>query len=100
MTDYNADQPCGPADLEKDPNDTILVTVNWASVLNGDTIATSSWELPDGMTEGTNAGTGSIRTCKVSGGDIGRIYRVVNRITTTTGGLQFDKTTRVLVRER
>lgn len=98
--DYGISIPCPPADQTKDENDTILLTFRWAKELNGDTIATSSFELPDGMTEGTNGGTGSVRTCKVSGGTEGNTYRVVNRITTTTGGLQFDKTQRVLVRER
>lgn len=100
MTDYGTTSVCPPADLEKDADDTILVTFHWARELAGDTIATSAFELPDGMTEGTNGGTGSVRTCKVSGGSEGGVYRVVNRITTTTGGLQFDKTLRVLVRER
>lgn len=98
MSDYAVSNPCPPANLEKDPDSTILLTFLWAAELDGDTIATSSFELPDGMTEGTNAGTGSYRTCKVSGGDCGRVYRVTNRITTATGGLTLDKTQRVLVR--
>lgn len=100
MTDYDIDPIARPVDYVKDPDDTILVTMKWAKELAGDTIATSSWTLPDGMTEGTNGGTGTTRACKVSGGSEGGIYRVVNRITTTTGGLQFDKTVRVIVRER
>jgi hypothetical protein len=100
VSDYEEAQSTCPADYEKDPDSTILIPFHWAKELDGDTIATSDFILPDGMTEGTNGGTGSTRTVKVSGGDCGGLYRVTNRITTTTGGLTLDKTVRVLVRER
>jgi hypothetical protein len=98
--DYGVDHPYYPADYQKDPDSTILLRFDWARELDGDTIATSAFELPDGMTEGTNGGTGSYRTCQVSGGTLGSSYRVTNRITTTAGGLTLDKTYRVLVREQ
>jgi hypothetical protein len=100
VTDYDVEYENRPADYEKDPDSTILLTFHWAQELDGDTIATSDFILPDGLTEGTNGGTGSYRTVKVSGGDCNMVYRVTNRITTTTGGLTLDKTVRVLVRER
>lgn len=100
MSDYEEPATAYPADLVKDPDATILMRFDWAKELDGDTIATSEFLLPDGMIEGTNGGTGSYRTCKVSGGDCGGIYRVTNRITTTTGGLTLDKTQRVVVREQ
>lgn len=100
MSDYGIEYTCRPADYEKDPDSTILLPFHWAQELDGDTIATSDFLLPDGLTEGTNGGTGSLRTVKVSGGDCGRTYRVTNRITTTTGGLTLYKTVRVVVRNQ
>ncbi len=99
MTDYGEPATAYPADLEKDPDDTVRVSFPWASRLAGDTIDTSDFLLPDGLTEVDDAGTGSERTVDVSGGECGQVYRVTNRIT-TDGGLQMDWTKRVLVRER
>jgi hypothetical protein len=99
MSDYGQTAASSPADLEKDADDTIRVSFPWASRLAGDTIDTSEFLLPDGLTEEATAGTGSERTVDVSGGNCGQVYRVTNRIT-TDGGLQLDWTKRVLVRER
>lgn len=98
MIDYGAtSDPCYPADLEKDADDTILVRFNWAAKLAGETISSSDFILPDGMTEGTNSGTGSYRATLVSGGTEGSKYRVTNRIT-TSASRQLDWTKVVLVR--
>jgi hypothetical protein len=100
MTDYGEiGTPTCPADLEKDPDATIKLTFYWASQLNGETISTSDFVLPDGLTEGTNSGTGSTRATLVSGGSCGGKYRVTNRIT-TSGGRTLDQTKTVLVREQ
>lgn len=99
MTDYaETSSPSYPADLEKDPDSTIRVPFYWASQLNGETISSSDFVLPDGLTEGTNSGTGSMRATLVSGGDSGGKYRVTNRIT-TSGGRTLDQTKVVLVSE-
>lgn len=100
MSDYDEiGTPTCPADLEKDPDSTIRVPFYWASQLAGETISTSDFVLPDGLTEGTNSGTGSTRATLVSGGDCGAKYRITNRIT-TSGGRTLDQTKVVLVREQ
>lgn len=100
MTDYDLDLPYYPVDFEKDPDGVKLLRFDWARELDGDTIASVDYLLPDGLTEGTNGGTGSYRTVKVSGGTAGNVYRVTCRITTTTSAETMDKTYRVLVREQ
>ena len=100
LTDYGDNlAPDWPADLEKDPDSTIKLTFYWASQLAGETISTSDFVLPDGLTEGTNSGTGSLRATLVSGGSVDTKYRVTNRIT-TSGGRTLDQTKVVLVREQ
>jgi hypothetical protein len=99
MSDYDEiGTPTCPADVEKDPDATIKLTFHWAAQLAGETISTSDFVLPDGLTEGTNSGTGSIRATLVSGGSLDTKYRVTNRIT-TSGGRTLDQTKVVLVRE-
>ena len=97
--DYGYSAPCKPADFEKDPDATILLEYFWARDLDGDTIDTSEFLFPDGLSGGTEVEEGTKVTVLVSGGDCGRNYRVTNRIT-TDGGLTLDKTLRVLVREQ
>lgn len=89
---------CGPADYEKDPDSTVDYPFNWVPVLDGDTISTSTFLLPDGLTSVSTGNTTSSATIFVSGGSAGRIYRITNRIT-TAGGRTFDKTIRVKVSE-
>jgi hypothetical protein len=98
VSDYDETYPVCPADIEKDPDDTIRVPFEWAERLNGETISTIDYLLPDGLTEGASSGTGSSRSVLVSGGESGT-YRVTCRIT-TSGNRQLDWTQRVLVRER
>jgi len=99
VTDYGDTMtPDCPADLEKDPDNTIRVPFYWASQLGTETISASDFVLPDGLTEGTNSGSGSTRYTLVSGGSCGGKYRVTNRIT-TSGGRTLDQTKVVLVKE-
>ena len=100
MSDYG--QPsaaCGPVDATKDADDISDLSFHWAKELAGDTIDTSTFLLPDGLTEDDSSTSGSATTIRLSGGDCGKVYRVTNRIV-TDDGRQFDKTKRVAVRER
>lgn len=87
----------GHPDLEKDPDATIDIPFNWALDLDGDTISTSQFLLPDGLTSVSTSNTTTTATIFVSGGAEGRVYRVTNRVT-TAGGRTWDKTKRVLVK--
>lgn len=91
---------CGSPNYEKDPNDIEFYTFNWAPEINDDTIATSEFLLPDGLTKEDESYSveRSTGTIKVSGGQSGRIYRITHRITTVTGR-QLDQSIRILVRD-
>lgn len=99
LTDYGS-TVCAryTPDLQKDPNGTQDYVFNWAQKLDGDTISTSTFLLPDGLTSVSTANTTTTATIFVSGGTAGTIYRITNRI--TTAGLRTrDWTKYVLVSE-
>lgn len=100
MSDYGSCfDPCSPPDFEKDPDATEDYEFLWGPDLNGDTIATSTFLLPDGMTQASSSNTDTTATIFVSGGSRGVTYRVTNRIT-TAGGRTRDKTIRIKVSEQ
>jgi hypothetical protein len=88
----------GPVDYEKGPSDTEDYPFNWSGKLDGDTISTSTFLLPDGLTEVSTSNTDTTATIFVSGGSACITYRITNRIT-TAGGRTWDKTIRVRVSE-
>jgi len=100
MTDYCSTlvQQHQPS-FEKDPDETLDFPFNWKPELNGDTIFTSTFLLPDGLTQVSSANTSDTATIFVSGGSSDVIYRITNRIT-TVGGRTRDRTIRVLVTDR
>lgn len=99
-TDYNSClslqvQP----DFTKDPDETLDFPFNWKPELYGDTIFTSTFLLPDGLTLVSQSNTTNTATPFLSGGNLGVIYRVTNRIV-TVGGRTRDKTINILVTSR
>jgi len=76
---------------EKRPGSIADFGLNWAgppSFLAGDTIDTSTWEVPEGITEETNppaSKTGTTTTIWLSGGTEGQEYVLENTITTVGG---------------
>jgi hypothetical protein len=93
------------ARYEHDPNAELDYTVDWAPWLpTGDTIATSIWIVPTGLTQPvgpTNTGTLAVIWLgfNSSVGTVGEIYRVTNRIT-TVGGRKDDRSFQVWIKEQ
>lgn len=85
-------------DFSKDPDSVVDFPFNWKPELGTDTISSSTFLLPDGMTLVSESNTTNTATPFVSGGSVGLIYRIVNRID-TVGGRTYDKTIYVLIRE-
>lgn len=69
----------------KDPDEILIFGINWADYLDTDTILTSSWTVPAGVTQVNNAFTDTLATIKLSSGTLGQVYRITNRITTSAG---------------
>jgi len=69
----------------KDPDELLDYTVDWAEALGGDTIASSAWTVPSGITRGTDSNTATTATIWISGGSADQNYSLLNRITTAGG---------------
>jgi hypothetical protein len=84
---------------DKDPNEVLDYTVDWAARLDGDVIVTSVWTVPAPLVPSLESATGSATTVWLSGGVAGVIYPVLNRIT-TVAGRTMDQTTMLRVRDK
>lgn len=79
----------------KDPDSRLDWAINWAGdpdsdepgpwLVGDDTIATSQWLVPSGLNKVAEDMTTTVTTVWLTGGDLGKKYDVVNRITTTQG---------------
>jgi hypothetical protein len=65
--------------------DVLDYSFDWSAWLVSDTIATSIWEVPAGLTEESESETSEVTTIWLSGGTPGISYVVKNRITTAGG---------------
>lgn len=86
----------------KDPNDKVDYAVNWSRYLArvGDTILTSTWpNFPDGITKLSDTHDGLRAIIKLDGGTAGATYHLTNRIVTTPGARQRDRTITIRVKD-
>lgn len=88
--------------MEKDPDAVLDYGVDWSAELakhGNDTINTSTWIVPTGITKDSDSHTTTTATIWLSGGSVGKTYKVVNRIT-TVGGRTDDRTLSIQVVEK
>jgi hypothetical protein len=83
----------------KDPEATLDYVVDWSAWLDGDTIATSTWDAGAGITVESESDNETTATVWLSGGTAGTDYAVTNTIV-TDGGRTDERTIRIAVRER
>ena len=83
-----------------DPDEVLDYVRDWAPLLlDGDTISSSTWVVPDGLTKGSDSHTATTATVWLSGGTAGTDYAVVNRIV-TAGGRTHKKTLTFKIRAK
>lgn len=85
-----------------DPNAKLDYAVKWTTWLEaGETIATSTWIVPAGITQATPppGEAAGVATIWLSGGTLGQVYRVTNRVTTSLGRTD-DRSIQIYVQER
>ena len=59
---------------------------DWSDWLaSGETISSSSWSIPGGLTEGTSDNSTTQTSVWISGGIVGQNYTIINTITTSEG---------------
>lgn len=80
----------------KDPEATREYQIDWSQWLGADTILTSVWIVPAGLSNAGDSNTTTAATIFVSGGTVGEVYELVNRIT-TAGGHATDRTIKILI---
>lgn len=97
-SDYGLVDHGGSPNYEKTPDEVILVSFTWAEKLDGETILTAAYELPDGLTNEDEDDTDSVQSILVSGGSATRTYRVECTVT-TSAGRTLQQVKRVVVRE-
>lgn len=83
----------------KDPSASLDYSVDWSAWLGQDTIVTSTWTVPTGITAQQEATTATVATIWLTGGTVGTNYLLVNRIT-TAGGRMDERTIKISVREQ
>jgi len=83
----------------KDPDAVLDYSIDWEDWLDGDTISTSSWTLQSGIVKESDSKTTTVTTIWISGGTVGKVYAVTNRIVTAASRTE-DRTFYLDVRER
>lgn len=83
----------------KDPDAVLDYQINWSTWLDDDTISSSSWVIPSGITKDSDTNTTTTATAWLSGGTAGARYTVTNRIV-TAGGRTDDRSLHITVIER
>lgn len=85
---------------EKDPDAVLDFAIDWSDWLAaGETIATSAWTTPAGITEDSETETGTVATIWLSGGTDGEDYEATNEIVTTDARTD-NRTLLIMCRER
>lgn len=85
--------------FSKDPDAVVDFAVDWTAWLAGDTISSSTWTVPNGITQASASNTPTKATIWLSGGAAQASYAVTNRIV-TAGGRTQDQTILVAVSPR
>ncbi len=69
----------------KDSDEILNFGIDWADYLEADTITNSTWITPVGISQIASSFTDTQAIIKISGGTLGVIYRITNRIITSAG---------------
>ncbi len=88
--------------FEKDPEGKLDYIVDWVDWIGSDTISTSSWSVPSGITQSSSPAaskTNTTATIWLEGGTVGEDYDIINSIVTAAGRTD-DRTFRVSVVEK
>jgi len=81
----------------KDPSAKKDYMLDWAAWLGDDTITTSTWTVPTGMTKESDSKTATTTTVWLSGGTLDAEYLITNLIE-TVGGRKEPRSFTVLMR--
>jgi hypothetical protein len=83
----------------KDPDEVLDYQIDWSGRLGDDTIVTSTWFVPEGITQDSVLDTTTTTTIWLSGGTDGESYDFTNRIVTADGRVM-DQTVTLQVAQK
>ena len=83
----------------KDPNEVLDYSIDWSGRLDDDTISSSVWFVPDGITNEDEEKSSTVTTLWLSGGTEPTTYSFLNRIT-TVGGRVMDQTVTLEIKSK
>ena len=87
----------GRSEIEKGDDEDLDYAIEYADLLDdGETIITSTWAVPTGLTGGVAGVSGSLVTKWISGGTAGQTYDVDN-VAVTSSGRTFERSFRMRV---
>jgi len=86
------------SDFIKDPDAVLDYSVDWTAWLDTDTISSSGWSSPEGLTVVDTTFVATSATVWLSGGTVGHRYRITNHIV-TAAGRENDRTISIRVQE-
>ena len=89
----------GMPEYVMDPADLLDFVLDWTTWLAGDTIATSAWTVPAGITKDSDVNTPTTATIWLRNATLGKRYVVTNHIT-TAGGRGKDQSIEILCRNQ
>jgi len=72
----------------KDPGAVLDYSIDWGAgyLQSGETLSSSIWTIfPADMTQNSASNAAGVTSITVSGGAVGQIYQLTNRITTSQG---------------
>jgi hypothetical protein len=84
--------------IAKDPNANKDYTINFGPWLDGDTIDTVVWTVPDDLVKENEGNTPTTAFVEISGGELGKNY-IINAHIVTVDGHEEDKSFRLVIRE-
>jgi hypothetical protein len=85
----------------KDPSAAVPYTIDWGTkwLIGSDTIASSTWTVPSGITKVSDTHDTKTCTIKLSGGTAGQEYVIANKIV-TVGGITDERSFTIRVEDR
>lgn len=86
---------------QKDPDEVANYGFIWSTELaEGDSVASSTWILPDGLSKASEGLSDDVTVVKLSGGTIGETYIVTNRIVTSITTETLDQSAKLKIKDR
>jgi hypothetical protein len=88
-----------PQTFAKDKDSLLDYQIDWSRWLDGDTISSSTWTANGDIEIVSSSNTATATTVWLTGGVVGKNYRLTNHIITAAGRAE-DRTITVKVRQR